>query len=398
MENPVGDLQGVGRLAVDGVIEVTDLVESLHRSIATIGGLIGPADPARSAGITALVYSAVRKVAGGVGSTFDAALAPLTAAIGELERSAERDALVAVLNGVVGDHLEASGNPLAISMKLRWNGEPLDPSDEEFRRALREAGGRIAVLVHGSCQNDRQWRRNGHDHGVALARDHDIVPVYLRYNSGLHISENGSELAELLEKIVDKLPGEVDLSFIGHSMGGLVARSACHYARTSGAAWLHRLEHLVCLGSPHHGAPLERYGNWIDNALEWTPYTAPLARLGRLRSAGVTDLRFGNLLHSDWQGRDRFEWSDDPREPVPLPDGVECYAIAAVATDETGGLSRHLPGDGLVPVESALGHHEAPRREVGFPESHQSVIHDTQHLELLDDPEVYAQLEEWLRS
>jgi len=396
--NPVEDLRGIGRLTADGVVEVTNLVESMHRSISTFGGVFGPRGPESSSGITGLVYGSIRGMAGLVGSGVDAALAPLGPLAAADQSSVGRDTAVAIVNGVLGDHLVETDNPLAISMQFRRGRERLDPDDPEFRRALRAADGRIALMLHGSCTDESQWQRGGDDHGAALARDHGYLPVYLRYNSGLHISQNGAELAARLEELVGALPGPVRLTFVGHSMGGLVARSACHYAQKKNFEWLERLDQLACIGSPHHGAPLERYGNWIDNALELTAYTAPFARLGKLRSAGVTDLRFGNLLHRDWQGRDRFEWSDDPREPVvALPDGATCYAIAAVTDEKSGPVSAHLPGDGLVPLDSALGHHDDPEMEVGFREEHKWIARDTGHLELLDDPEVYAKLAEWLR-
>lgn len=394
--NRVEDLRGVGRLTADGVVEATNVVESVHRTISTFGGLLGPRGPQSSPGITGLVYGSIRGVADLVGAGVDSALRPLGALAGGEGASPGRDTAVAVLNGVVGDHLAETDNPLAIEMEFRWDGETADPYDAAFRETVRAADGRIGLMLHGSCTDEHQWTWSGQDHGAALSRDHGYVPVYLRYNSGLHISENGAELSERLESFVEALPGTVDLSFVGHSMGGLVARSACHYGEVSDHHWLERLENLVCIGSPHHGAPLERYGNWIDNALELTAYTAPFARLGKLRSAGVTDLRFGNLLRQDWRGRDRFEWSDDPRQPVPLPEGVDCYAIAAVMDQEAGVVSSKLPGDGLVPLESALGHHDNPELEVGFPEAHQEVFRNMGHLELLDDPDVYDELATWL--
>ena len=98
------------------------------------------------------------------------------------------------------------------------------------------------------------------------------------------------------------------------------------------------MNQIVFLGTPHHGAPLERAGNWIDILLGATPYAAPFARLGKVRSAGITDLRHGNLLDEDWGGRDRFARGADRRVPVPLPDGMRCYAVATTAGEVPGYL------------------------------------------------------------
>ena len=112
-------------------------------------------------------------------------------------------------------------------------------------------------------------------------------------------------------------------------MGGLRGAQRLPLGEVAAHRWRPKLDKLVCLGSPHHGAPLERGGNWIDLLLGVSRYSAPLARLGKIRSAGVTDMRFGIVLDEHWEGRDRFAHGGDPRRTLKLPDGVECYAIAA---------------------------------------------------------------------
>ena len=125
-------------------------------------------------------------------------------------------------------------------------------------------------------------------------------------------------------------------------------------------------------------------GNWVDVMFGKTPYAAAFARLGQIRSAGVTDLRYGNLMDEDWQGRDRFARAPDRRRPVPLPDGVACYAIAATTAASPGGLKDRLVGDGLVPVASALGRHKDRARALEFPADRQWVACETGHLDLLE--------------
>jgi pimeloyl-ACP methyl ester carboxylesterase len=250
--------------------------------------------------------------------------------------------------------------------------------------------------------NDLQWRRQGHDHGAALAKDLGFTSVYLHFNSGLHVSTNGRELAGLLERLVAEWPVPLDeLVILAHSMGGLVARSACHYGEASAHAWRPALSKLVGTGCPHHGAPLERGGSWVDVLLGISRYSAPLARLGKIRSAGVTDLRFGCVLDEHWEGRDRFARAADPRRLLELPRGVECYAIAATLSAEKEGAkphSRQLRWDGLVPVDSALGRHERPELTLGFPEAHQWIAYGAGHLDLLSRADVYERIRSWLST
>lgn len=386
------DLRAATRLVTDATAGLTDLVEAVHERIARVP-VLRPASPdGRTRGITGLVYGSVRGVTRLVGGSLDALLGQVEPALGDLGSTPEREALLAALNGVLGDYLLATDSPLAIPMTLRRGGRPLS-----FEPGAT-AGGRILVLVHGLCRSDLQWRRDGHDHGAALARDLGWEPVYAHYNSGLHVSLNGRALAGRLERLVGSWPAPArELAILGHSMGGLLARSAFHYGALAGHAWPSKVSRLVFLGTPHHGAPLERAGHWIDILLDATPYASPFARLGRVRSAGITDLRHGCLLDEEWVGQDRFAWRGHSRPALPLPEGVACYALAATTGRKEGDVKDRVLGDGLVPLDSALGRHPDPRLDLGLAEDHRWVGTGMGHLGLLSRPEVYERLRSWLR-
>jgi pimeloyl-ACP methyl ester carboxylesterase len=377
----ITDLRGAARLATDATAGLVDLVEAMHERIARVPGF-GSASPAgRTRGITGLVYKSVRGVTRVVGGSVDALLgliAPaLDPALDPDRAGPEREALVAALNGVLGDHLVATANPLATPMSLRRDGRRLMPETAALAAALPDAGGGLLVLVHGLCMNDLQWARAGHDHGAFLAHEAGFTPVYLRYNSGQPLSLNGRELAQQLGQLVAQWPQPLErIVLIGHSMGGLVVRSALHEATLAGQRWPEQVADLVFLGTPHHGAPLERAGHWIDVLLGGTPYAAPFARLGKLRSAGITDLRHG---------------SDQP-----LPANIRCFAIAGSIGGEAGHLKERLLGDGLVPLASALGRHADPARALVFAPERQWVARGVGHLALLHDAGVAAQLRRWL--
>jgi len=388
------DIRGVSRLAIDATIGLTRLVETMHHNILRTPGVLGQHTQEPTRGITGLVYRSIQGVTRLVGSGIDALLAQLTPLLDQEPEgsSSTREALLAALNGVIGDHLAASDNPLAIPMRLRHNGQALVLTAQGLAAAIPRPGGKILLLLHGLCMNDLKWRRNGHDHGETLAVAAGFTPLYLHYNSGQHVSTNGRAFADLMETLVQAWPVAVEqLVIIGHSMGGLVAHSACHYAGLRRQTWLQHLRQLVFLGTPHHGAPLERGGNWLTAILEVSPYTAALARLGKIRSAGITDLRHGSVLDEDWQHGDRFARSRK-RIPVPLPEGVQCYAIGASIAKAPGNSGKPLPGDGLVPVRSALGQHADPRLCLDIPESQQWIGYGMHHLDLLDSAEVYQQL------
>jgi pimeloyl-ACP methyl ester carboxylesterase len=388
------ELRGAARLVTDATIGISDVIESMHR---TIGG--GPAVLGRPLEglvrlLTAPVYVNVRSVTRAVGAGVDLALSHLATALGDNAPSREREAVIAALNGVLGDYLAQSGNPLAIDMRLRRDGAPLELEARALRESIPDAGAQVVVLVHGSSMSDLGWRRNGDDFGAALARDRNLCPLYLHYNSGLHISTNGHAFAELLEQLFVAWPCPIEkLVLVAHSMGGLVSRSACRSGEAAGHRWRRALDAIVFLGTPHHGAPLERGGAWLHFLMGVSRYSAPLGRLARIRSAGVTDLRFGFLVDDDWQGHDRFAPRRDRRKPLPLPEGVRCYAIAGT-TSAPG--ARVRVGDGLVPVDSALGRHKDTAMDLGIPPSRWRIVSETGHLGLLESSEVYARILEWI--
>ena len=407
----VSDIQGLAQLATQGVLGVTDLAESVHgnvyKAVAVPFGLLGQAfvdrapgaSGVRSRGITGLVYGSVRGVTRLAGGAVSAALAGAAPLLPRQAPSPAREGMLSALNGVLGDQLLETGNPLAIRMSLRHQGQTLALEKSALAQALPEATGKILVLAHGLCMNDLQWRAKGPDghlqtHGETLARALGYTPVYLHYNSGLHTSTNGQQFASLLEQLWQAWPqAPRELTLLTHSMGGLVSRSACDHGEHAGQAWRRGLKNLVFLGTPHHGAPLETLGSWVDTVLVSNVVTRPFASIGQIRSAGITDLRQGNVLDADLQGVDRFARAPDRRQTVPLPTGVACYTVAARDI-----LRQKMRGDGLVSLDSALGRHEDPLRTLAFTAENQWLAHGMNHMELLNRPEVAQQLLRWLGS
>ncbi|RQO57313.1 permease [Paucibacter sp. KBW04] len=411
------DARALSQLAVQATAGLTRVVEGVHQSVWDRLGLPGPAK-GRTGGITGLVYRSIYGATEMLGRGLDRALSGLEPWLAkslndELGRehapTPEREAVLAALNGIMGDHLLESKNPLASGMSLRWQAQVLQSGRWP---SAHQVGPRILLLMHGLCMNERAWMGDaapGHidaadspeikhgGHVAALCAAGRLNPVYLRYNSGLHISQNGHRLAAALEQLLGGWPRPLEeIRVLAHSMGGLLIRSAVHSAQSQGMAWPERVSRVVFLGTPHHGAPLERAGHWLDVLLGSSSFTAPLAKLGQLRSAGITDLRHGNVLDADWQGYDRFHPRPDQRQPLPLPEGVDCYTIAATTASRSGSLSERLIGDGLVTLNSALGQHEDPSRNLHFPASQRWLAYKTNHMELLDSPRVTEQLLKWL--
>ena len=470
-KNPLKDLRAtdaraVAQLATQATTGVVNIAEGVHQSVWQTLGAGGGKEPGQTGGLTGLIYQSVRGVTQLVGKGVDGLLARLQPVFEAADRAApetpQREAVLAALNGVLGDRLAANGSPLATVMTLRHGGAALDW--QALPPGLK-ATGKVLVLIHGLCMNDLQWQtpqkasqvlshgpphKPPHharhpdeygqadiqgvahaadrpvDHGAALASALGYTPVYVRYNTGLHTSQNGAEFSILLEQLVAHWPTPVDdLTVVAHSMGGLVTRSAVHQATTavrsnkardiepgndasatgttqkgqsngSVLRWPALLKNIVFLGTPHHGAPLERAGNWVDVILGSTRYSKPFARLAQVRSAGITDLRYGHVLEEDWQGHDRFRKKPDSRTHVPLPEGVACFTVAATTAAQRGSVADRLIGDGLVPLHSALGLHDDPQRSLHFAKKSQLIAYRMNHMQLLSSRAVTQQMLAWL--
>ena len=402
--NELSAIRGASALAVSAVKGITDIVEQMHGAIVNLAPAVTrqPASPKKTRGITRLAYRSVNGITGlvgwGINQGLDVvqmpmvskAIAPaahkLSAKLQLQSAAPYRETVRAALNGVLGDTLAATANPLAISMQLRQNGQTWTPSQRP---------GKLLILVHGLCMNDLQWRCDGHDHGAMLAEQLGYEAVYLHYNTGRPISDNGADFAALLEQTCARWPMRLDeLVIVGHSMGGLVSRSACHHALQAKQAWVKQLSKLITLGTPHWGAPLERGGRGVDYLLGISPYSAPLAKLGLVRSAGIQGLRDGRVTpHGEqalWPKQAKLYTLATTKQKAPS---------AADAFDMVLPLKRLL-GDGLVPVKSALAHeaHQALGLSRPVPASRQAVVYDTDHFQMLGSQQVAKHLLRWLKA
>jgi hypothetical protein len=400
-----GEVAASVEAVTDVLGHLTVTTHQVHRAIARrgLGGVLPM--PVRSAqdAVTALVYGIVR-----AGIAVAGRAATLT--VESLERTRTSQPwtgtprgrrLAGILNGAVGDRLADRYPPLASRMRIRVDGADLEPDRAALARHYPAAATSVVVFVHGVIETDEWWNGPararagnptaiGEDFGTRLTRDLACSTVQVRYNSGRHVSDNGADLADLLDELVTAWPRPVRrLALVGHSMGGLVARSALHQAFELGRAWPHQTRHLVCLGTPHTGAPLERGANALAWGLRQFDESAPVAALLAARSAGIKDMRHGSLHQQDWHGADpdalHRNTAPHPYQP---PAGVRHSNLAATLSGNPGRLG-HWIGDLLVPTRSAL----APT-----PPARTHLIGGLRHGDLLTHDAVYAQLLSWLRT
>jgi pimeloyl-ACP methyl ester carboxylesterase len=401
----------LGRLAGEAVGGVAAFAGEMHRGIASrVFGALGPLGlPARVVhhGAIDRVYPAVRRALA-AGPKAGAALVARSSPPDALPAAATVPGSLAIgaLNGAIGDVLARQNSPLALEMSLRRHGREVVPDAPGLASAYPDATPRIAVFVHGLCETDEAWKllplrrpeRGARlSYGDRLAAELGYTPLYVRYNTGLRISDNGRALAELLERVVEEWPVPVDrLALVGHSMGGLVSRGACHVGDSEGHGWIESLRHVFCLGTPHLGAPLEKAANAAGWAFSRLPETRAFAKLINGRSVGVKDLRFGSCVEADWCDCDPDEFLNDRCQDVPfLESATYCFVGATLSTSEDGIVGR-LMGDLLVRYPSASGN--GTRRRIPFEIDNGMYLGGATHFDLLNHPSVYEQLRTWLAA
>jgi pimeloyl-ACP methyl ester carboxylesterase len=402
------EIRGAGEILGKALVEPATLAQGLHEAVAIRPfRALGPAAaPVRLMhdGISRALYAGVRRAietAPKLGAAIAAEAHPSDAP--PLSRSVRGSLALGALNGVAGDVLARRANALALPMTIRQDGQDVATDGAALAQAFSNPTPKVAVFVHGLCETDDAWRLAPRSdgpkvpgtYGSHLERDLGYTPVYLRYNTGLRISENGRRLAALLEELVAEWPAPIEeLTLIGHSMGGLVARSACHYGSIEGLEWTAAVRHVFCLGSPHLGAPLEKAANLAGWALRRVPETRPFAKAVNRRSVGIKDLRFGSVVEEDWSSCDPDELLRDRCTEVPFLEHASYYFVGATVTRDARHPVGRLVGDLLVQLPSASG--RGRRRRIPFELDNGRHVGGLTHFDLLNHPDVYEQMRQWL--
>lgn len=394
------ELRALSGAAFEEIAAAPAAVQEVHRAVARRAfGAVGPSGRSGQVlhdAIAGGVYATLGAAAGLAGRGADAALRHRPVSGPPLSATPGGSVVLGVLQGLQGDVLEAEGSPLAQPMAVRVDGHPVAPEPAALAAAFGAGTPRLVVFLHGLMQTERSWRHGGGPtYGDRLAPELGTTPLDVRYNSGRHVSENGASLSALLEALVAAWPVDVEeIALVGHSMGGLVARSACFHAAGDGARWVARVRHVVSLGTPHLGAPLEQAVHYASAALHLLPETRPAARFLRRRSAGIRDLRHGSLVDEDWRDRHPDGLRAAACREIPLLDGTtHCFVSATVTRSPTHPVGR-LVGDWFVLSGSATG--RGRTRSIPFRDEDGFHVGPASHFALLNHPAVYERLREWL--
>jgi len=393
------ELRAMSRLGGQVFAGLVSRIGQVHHAVGGRAfGSIGPV----SAPVRLIHDSVARGVYRAVGSAGPAAgvlggqAASLFGSVGQPSASG---AVLATLNALAGDRLGPDLAPLAIRMAVRVDGSDVEPTAQQVRDAFGDATPKLAVFLHGLAETEKSWLRQAsrsEPYGRRLQAEFGYTPVYIRYNTGRHVSDNGHDLAALLDELTTAWPHEIqEILLVGHSMGGLVIRSACHYGTEASAPWVERIRHAFYLGSPHLGAPLARAAGLVGWALGRVAETRPFADL-LTGSSAIRDLRHGYVL-DDWAACDPDGCLHNHRRDVPLLPGASHYAISAAVSADPASPLGAVVGDLLVQPASAHGR-RGRRQHIPFSVDQTRGLGGMHHFDLLNHPDVWEGMRSLLRS
>ncbi len=371
---------------------IVGTVRDVHGAVA--GRVHGVGDfVAGGTTVTHRVHDTIaRLVYGGISGGLRASAAGLRAAgrtgvAPGIEESPRGRFVLAAVNGLIGDRLREEGSTFCFDIGVRVDGRDIALDRDAVAAAFPAATDTVVVFVHGLSENEAHWNRAARPRGEQPDRrsyGHRLegegwTPVFLRVNTGLPISENAVAMAALMERLVELWPvGVRRIALVGHSMGGLIMRAACAVRTEGERPWTDRVTDVVCLGTPHLGAPLERVVDRGVRVLGRLPESAPFGRILEYRSTGILDLRHG--LARDVQN---------------LPN-ARYRLVAATLTRSSRSVTSATIGDLLVPYASALGRDRGGAEM--FPGAATLHVPGADHFDLLNHDAVYAALREWLRD
>jgi triacylglycerol esterase/lipase EstA (alpha/beta hydrolase family) len=311
---------------------------------------------------------------------------------------------ISAINGILGDYLQKENSSLAIPMGFYDKEKLISLNKKILKEIYPNFSSKICILVHGLCDDETTWKfkkDSVETYGSLLEQELGYTPLYIRYNSGLHISENGKQFSDLIETLLKVSPVSIkEIIIIAHSMGGLVTRSAGASGIQKGKSWIKKLRKVFFLGSPHEGAPLEKFGNVVTNVLEVipNPFTKLTGKIINFRSSGIKDLRFGYISESDWKDKDENAFLKNNKNPVQLLEGVSYYVITGTLTENPKNIFSYLLGDSLVRKPSALGKSQNSKLKINFPEENHKEFPGISHIKLSHHSKVYEQILIWIKE
>lgn len=315
---------------------------------------------------------------------------------------------ISILNGMFGDYLHRRKNGLAIEMAFMQHGRPLALDAASLRRAHPVPTAKICILIHGLCCSEANWTLGAvpqgpgdTSYGSLLQAELGYTPFYLRYNTGLPIADNGKGFAALLNDLALAYPVPIDeIVLIGHSMGGLVIRSACEYGTGHKNLWVKKVRQVFYLGTPHEGTDLEKIAHIATATLKAVPN--PIAKvignILNLRSRGVKDMRHGLPLTIEEDEVVIPALSQVTRKAIPWLAHARHYLIAGTLTEDPQHVVTLLLGDILVKPPRAHGQAQSKESSASLPSENIKIFPKLHHMRLAHDPAVYQQIKQWCQS
>ncbi len=248
-----------------------------------------------------------------------------------------------------------------IHPSYRANGEDI-LAEEVANRFIQSGLKKAVLLLPGLLCDETLWRGPGNPEAMEkLFASLGIFPIPLRFNPGLHFSENGKAFLELFEDI-HSLPAFRDKKFhvISYSQGGLILRAALYLSQKNQSSISPFIDKAVFISSPDGGSYLEKLGFWLGLTLEKSrlPGVQMAGIIGNERSNAIKDLSHGIIRQEDWENSEKNPLSGlehlvrySSERYFGELDDLDAYQIYSVISKEENSLWQWV-GDGIVETGS----------------------------------------------
>jgi len=264
-----------------------------------------------------------------------------------------------VISSILGSSHNQKFKLTKIDMSFRTLGADVTAKEvaEEFRASNKT---KLILFIPGLFTDETVWlekwipykRKKIRSLGISTEfQKKEYFPVYVRYNHGLPIHENGKKLMHLLDIFFQECP-EAKPNLIAYSLGGLVLRSCLYYAKEEKKLWVNQFQKVISIATPNRGSYLEKIGFWLGLILEKSPNIALkiIGMVGNLRSDAIKDLSFGLVKEEPktlWSPISQY-FQDTYHGELDDIDAYEAYAVI----DTIENPIQNFLGDGIVEKQS----------------------------------------------
>lgn len=303
-------------------------------------------------------------------------------------------------SSIIGSSHDNKISMTKITLSLREKGKDISVS-EALKKYTVSKQKKAVLLIPGLFCDETLWMdcqkkdENEKEYtSIGLTSKFASLGYYsffLRYNQGMHISDSGQALLDLLDEFFQNYTGD-KLDIVSYSQGGLVLRSLLYQAKKEHRVWLDKIGKVILISCPDGGSYLEKIGFWAGVLMENSPtiFLKLTGIIGNLRSDGIKDLSHGIIREEDW--RNPFHLGRYVSQTYfGELDGIDAYQFYSLIGEGNDPLQEWF-GDGIVEKSSLIHLTKKVFQQKPNPENRSHLIRNSNHFLIMESEEFFTKL------